>query len=380
MARALSGVFGSPGQHFMRRILRASYGGLYVDEYQDCSGAQHELVLKLARDLPCRLLGDPLQGIFDFNEQPVNWERDVTAAFESLGILETPHRWDRAGTPALGAWLGAVRRQLELGQPVDLKVNLPPGVTFKPANGVADRFLIQANTCRHFACDSKESVIAIHKGSQEYKSKCHTLAKNVGGRFSSIEEIEGKALFAFIQKVQGARTNQNRLKEVLAFAIQCMTAVMGSLPAATQRGEHAYVRENTRNPLVAMAANAYLADPTSNTMADLLTALKAIGEVHIIRADLFNRMMGILRKNALHPKLTLDEAAEKYHAEFRYKGRPIGRKKIIGTTLLVKGLEFDHAIVLDAESLSRKEMYVAFTRGAKSLTIISSSSVLNPDN
>ena len=91
-----------------------------------------------------------------------------------------------------------------------------------------------------------------------------------------------------------------------------------------------------------------------------------------------HRMLGVLRKHALHPQLTLREAAEKYHAEFRYKGRPVGRRKLIGTTLLVKGLEFDHAIVLDAESLSRKELYVALTRGAKSLTVISSAGVLNP--
>lgn len=363
---------------FIRRILRASYAGLYVDEYQDCSAVQHELVLKLARDLPCRLLGDPLQGIFDFNEQPLDWERDVSAKFESLGQLEIPHRWNRAGTPAIGTWLGAVRHQLEQRQPVDLTRDVPPGVVFKPVDDLANLFRIQANTCRYFPCDLQESVIAIHKGSQEYKFKCHALAKNVGGRFSSIEEIEGKALFSFIQKIQGTQTNQKRLKQVLAFASQCMTGVNASLPAATLRGEHAHVRENTHNPLVAMAANAYLADPTSNTMAGLLTALKVIGNVQIIRADLFNRMMGMLRKHSLYPQLTLDQAAEKYQSEFRYKGRPTGRRKLIGTTLLVKGLEFDHAIVLDAESLPRKELYVALTRGAKSLTIISSSPVLNP--
>lgn len=31
---------------FIRRVLRASYGGLYVDEYQDCSRAQHDIVLR----------------------------------------------------------------------------------------------------------------------------------------------------------------------------------------------------------------------------------------------------------------------------------------------------------------------------------------------
>lgn len=363
---------------FIRRIVRASYAGLYVDEYQDCSTAQHDLVLKLARDLPCRLLGDPLQGIFDFDGQPVDWERDVCGTFECLGQMETPHRWVRAGTPAIGSWLRAVRHQLEQRQPLDLAHGAPPGVTFRPVNDAADLVRIQGNTCRYFPCDRQESVIAIHGGSQEFKSRCHALAKNVGGRFSSIEEIEGKALFSFVRKIQSARTNQRRLKEVLAFAGQCMTAVNANLPAATARGEHAEIRENTRNPHMASSANAYLADPSSINMAGLLTALMTIDGVEIIRADLFNRMMGVLRKHALHPQVTLAEAAETYHAEFRHKGRPVGRRRLIGTTLLVKGLEFDHAIVLDAASLSRKELYVALTRGAKSLTIISSSPVLNP--
>jgi len=52
--------------------------------------------------------------------------------------------------------------------------------------------------------------------------------------------------------------------------------------------------------------------------------------------------------------------------------------RLIGTTLLVKGLEFDHGIVLDAASLSRKELYVALTRGTRSLTLVSSQSTLNP--
>jgi len=361
---------------FIRRIVRASYGGLYVDEYQDCSADQHELVLKLARDLPCRLLGDPLQGIFDFNGPPVDWDRDISATLDPLGRLEIPHRWNRAGTPAIGHWLGVVRQQLEQRQPVDLTQGLPHGVSFIPVNDVSDFSRIQANACRNFRCELEESVIAIHKGSEKFK--CHALARNVGGRFSSIEEIEGKALFSFVEKVQRARTNQKKLKEVIKFASQCMTAVKESLSAATLRGEQVQIRGGTRNPSVAKAANACLADLTSDTMAGLLTALRAVGQVRIIRADLFNRVMGILRKQALHPDLSLGEAAEKYHSEFRYRGRPLSRRKLIGTTLLVKGLEFDHAVVLDAASLSRKELYVAITRGAKSLTIISSSSVLTP--
>ena len=108
-------------QGFIRRIIRASYAGIYVDEYQDCSVGQHNLVLKLARDLPCRVLGDPLQGIFDFEGQnPIDWVRDVEGNFERLGILRVPHRWINADAGELGEWLRRAREQLEEGQPVDL--------------------------------------------------------------------------------------------------------------------------------------------------------------------------------------------------------------------------------------------------------------------
>jgi hypothetical protein len=120
------------------------------------------------------------------------------------------------------------------------------------------------------------------------------------------------------------------------------------------------------------------ANASSSNIAAFLTALKDIPDVRVARVDLFNRAIGVLRKHGVHPQLTLAEAAEKYQTEFRHRGRHVGRRKLIGTTLLVKGLEFDHAIVLDAGSLSRKELYVALTRGAKSLTIISSVPVLNP--
>lgn len=364
---------------FIRRIIRASYEGVYVDEYQDCSIAQHGIVLKLARDLPCRILGDPLQGIFDFDGQdPVDWGRDVEGSFESLGTLEVPHRWIRAGARELGTWLQTVRTCLERNEPVDLNANRPAAVTITHADAPS-LFRLQGNACRYLKCDRTHTVIAIHKGSQEYKAKCHTLARNLGGWYSSIEEVEGKDLFSFIAKVERVQNDTDRLKEVVAFAKRCMTCVEQNLPAGTVRGEHVNIRANTRNPEAAHKANACLAAPTSGAIADLLLAIKQTAGVKVVRADLFYRALNALAKHCLHPQLSLTDAAEKYQSEFRYKGRPVRRRRLIGTTLLVKGLEFDHAIVLDAASLSKKELYVALTRGARSLTIVSTRPVLNPE-
>lgn len=365
---------------YIRRIARASYKGLYVDEYQDCSAAQHAIVLKLARELPCRILGDPLQGIFDFEGQnPIDWARDVEGGFERLGALNVPHRWIQAGAGDLGTWLTNVRARLEQGQPVDLNANRPAAVRFVQSNADPQTlFQAQGNTCRYFNCDRAHTVIAIHAGRQEYKAKCHRLSRGLSGRFSSIEEVEGKDLFSFIRKIERARTNAAGLKTAIAFAKTCMTAVEANLPAGTMRAEHVDIRANTRNPGVALKANNYLAAPTSGALAGFLVAMKETAGVEVVRADLFNRALGVIAKHVLHPELSLAEAAETYQGEFRHKGRPVGRRKLIGTTLLVKGLEFDHAIVLDATSLSRKELYVALTRGARSLTVISTNPILNP--
>ena len=365
-------------EQFIRRVLKASYGGVYVDEYQDCSTAQHQLVLRLARDLPCRILGDPLQAIFDFEDEgPVDWDVEIPHNFECLGQLDTPHRWLRAGRPELGAWLGAARSNLEKGRPLDLN-QTADGITIKYANDESDLLFKQGNICRYFTCEQRHRVIAIHKGHQRYKAKCHHLARNIGGRFSSIEEIEGRELFGFIRRFSSAQTNQMQLKVLVALARNCMTSVGNNLPAPTSRGEHTRIRTNTKNPAVALAANKFLADSSTVNMVGFLDSLKALPDVYRIRADLFNRVTGVLKKQLLQPDITLRDAAERYQSEFRHRGRPVGRRRLIGTTLLVKGLEFDHAIVLDAMSLSRRELYVALTRGARSLTIISTAARLDP--
>jgi hypothetical protein len=50
-------------------VLLASYGGCFIDEYQDCTLLQHNVVWRLANLLTTCVFGDPLQAIFDFKNQ-----------------------------------------------------------------------------------------------------------------------------------------------------------------------------------------------------------------------------------------------------------------------------------------------------------------------
>src|SRR3546814_1285181 len=110
-------------------LFRSTYVGVYVDEYQDCSELQHALVCALAEFLPSRILGDPMQAIFDFDEgKPVDWDMSVYPSFGCLGQLEIPWRWEKAGNPRLGAWLKEARKKIEQGQKIDLHGERPPSV------------------------------------------------------------------------------------------------------------------------------------------------------------------------------------------------------------------------------------------------------------
>lgn len=356
-------------KQFIRHVVSATYTGVYVDEYQDCSDSQHSMVCALADVFPCRILGDPLQAIFDFEDgKPVDWNESVYPTFDRLGELDTPWRWKKAEAHELGAWLKEARKRIELGQKIDLVGGLPRSVIrveTDPAFLDAKQYSSLCGQLGH-----NESVIALHGGDPKSKSKTHLLARSMAGRFSSIEEVEGKDLHLFIKKLEAAKTAQAGFLLALDFAKKCFTGVTKALTAGTQRGEVAKLSKTTKHPLVLHAANDYLNNPSSSYLKSFFLALKSNPETSPYRRDLLYRLLNVLKLHIDGEGATLSEAANLYQREMRHTGRPLSHRKLIGTTLLVKGLEYDHAVVLDADSLDAKHLYVAMTRGSKSLTII----------
>jgi len=355
---------------FIRHVVTATYAGVYVDEYQDCSDSQHSLVCSLADFLPCRILGDPMQAIFDFDEgKPVNWDVSVYPTFDCLGQLEIPWRWEKAGASELGVWLREVRKKIEQGQKIDLLGKLPPSVIrvcTDPEYLASKQYASLCNQLNH-----NDSVIALHGGDPQSKNKTHLLARTMAGRFSSIEEVEGKELHSFLKKFESAKTVPAGFLLALEFAKKCFTGVSSVLTAGTKRGEVAKQSKGTKYPLVLHAANDYLKKPTSSHLKSFFLALKANPDISAYRRDLLYRLLNVLRMHTDGEEgTTLSEVAKIYQSEMRHAGRPLSHRKLIGTTLLVKGLEYDHAVILDADALDAKHLYVAITRGSKSLTII----------
>jgi DNA helicase-2/ATP-dependent DNA helicase PcrA len=74
-----------------------------------------------------------------------------------------------------------------------------------------------------------------------------------------------------------------------------------------------------------------------------------------------------------------DQALTELATSIRDRARMTGRyvpKKAVGSTLLFKGLEADVSIILNADTMNARDLYVALTRGTKKLVVCSSEHLL----
>ena len=94
------GMINLLAQDWVGKILKSTYTGIIVDEYQDCTVEQHRIFLKANDFLPVRVFGDPLQGIFSFAGPLVNWN---DLGFEMINIETHPWRWLNSNV-FLGEW------------------------------------------------------------------------------------------------------------------------------------------------------------------------------------------------------------------------------------------------------------------------------------
>lgn len=351
----------------IRKVLAASYGGIYVDEYQDCTVQQHKLVTTFSSIIPTRVLGDPLQGIFDFGDNtPVSWARDVAGTFESLPGPTAPRRW--AGkNEQLGAWLNTIRAALLSGARFDLR---GPTVTFvQLTEGPSP--LQAVGICLEAARKLEGSIVAIHKLPQQ----CHWVANKLKGIYSCVEPIESDDLLKFAESLEDAGGHA-RAAAAIDFAAKCMTAAgpaLKSARAALAKGGMPKGRKiELARPLAALGR---VADSGSLVaVAEALEAMADIPGAAIYRRELLDEGLRALRDHDPAEHASIKDAIWLVRNRTRQRGRRLARCTV-GRTLLIKGLEFDHVIILAADGLQPKDLYVALTRGTRSLTILARSPV-----
>jgi DNA helicase-2/ATP-dependent DNA helicase PcrA len=121
--------------------------------------------------------------------------------------------------------------------------------------------------------------------------------------------------------------------------------------------------------LLAVAQDATESGSDLSALA-FLEAIKRHAGVRVYRREMFHAMCTALRSKASGHVQTLAEGVWMAQNRIRHAGRKFG-KYSVGSTLLVKGLEFDHAVIAETSPFDRKDWYVALTRASRRIRVVS---------
>lgn len=346
------------------KMLKVSYTHLFIDEYQDCLVDQHELVLALAAAVPTAVFGDPLQSLFNFNtNRPVDWGSDVLPNFPAAEIDHRPRRWE-PNHQALGAWLVDIRHNLLNGLPISL--------TSAPVTWVSRSDpRTYVGVC--YSALRLDGTIAVLG---RFRPDCVNAASALKGTYSVMEAIDEKVTMALAKKID-AENGATIAKAVVEFAIACSSGLPSHISVAKRKQLGEGKSFSTTSAELQLAYQAVLrvrSDPTPQTVRTALELLRKLPKVSVHCREAWEEISTSVAV-AGTDGCTVVEALHRT----RNHSRALGRKptaRVVSRPLLVKGLEYDHVIILSPEKYSAQELYVALSRGSKSVTVISDTAAL----
>ncbi|TFW57610.1 DNA helicase UvrD [Bradyrhizobium sp. MOS001] len=349
--------------------LAASFSRLLVDEYQDCTMSQHALAYYSSRALPTCVLGDPLQTVFNFNEKMPEWDGHVCKYFPPSGELSVPWRWKNAGTEVLGRWLLDVRAQLAAGESIDLS-KAPKHVTWVHLDGTEDHER-RLRAARTTAPDDNGRVLII--GDSKSPPSQRRFASQTPGAVT-VESVDLKDFVQFAEKFD--LNAPDALSQLVGFAEDVMTNVGGADMISRLATITAGRAKKPPNE-VEQAAIEFQVNRSYSNAAALLSELSKRPGVRSHRPLVLGACIRALNEADSASLTSLHDAALRAREQNRMGGRSLP-KRGVGSTLTLKGLEAEVAVILDVSQMSASHLYVAMTRGSKSLIICSKSKKLHP--
>ena len=356
----------------IKDILAASYARVIIDEYQDCSVRQHAIARFAAEAVPTCVLGDPMQAIFDFGGDPLaKWDEHVCSFFPVAGQLTIPWRWVKVGAESLGQWLLLVREKLIDGEPIDLRT-APGSVTWVELDGSADhQRRLGAASAKALTPDGRILIM----GDSTDPDSQHRLASQIPGAVA-VEAVDLRDLVSFAKTFD--LSSSKALTQLTSFAQKVMTNTRAS---ALARRVESLARGTARNPAtnLELLALTFFKSPTHPNAVALLLAISGEGGVRKHRPAMLRACVKALQMCDGSPGNTFLDAAARVREQNRLLGRPLPRRAV-GSTLLLKGLEAEVGVILDASALNARNLYVAMTRGSRAVVICSSKPILNPRN
>lgn len=339
-----------------------SYAGVIVDEYQDCTISMHKLITGLKSLLPCRVLGDDLQAVFGFQGEPlVNWSKVKDDFQNDLGILQTPYRWLKANNHKLGQWLLDIRGEFRCEREPDY--NCAPIDRFRVKYADLTSLLVKLTH------EKRGRLCVVSPKTRSLPSGIETAL--VRKKYHVLEPNELSVLRALIIQLSDGSPSK-KAEAALVF----LTRLHGGLSDNDKTffrklllGENQRPRRGDRKLL----CEKHTSGTTPELVFDLLQYAESVSGVSCKLSESASALKciaeGYCERRVDLKTLYADEIRRRKHHNRRNSYR------CIGSTLLVKGLEFDHSIIIRPSEWQRnwgnyRDLYVALTRASGTTTLV----------
>ena len=357
----------------IKDVLTCTYSHLIVDEYQDCTISQHQFIVTLSSMMKTHILGDPLQGIFDFNDQIVNMEspQQMMGFFENIQTLNEPWRWKNSNVQ-LGQDLANIRRELTSTN-TPINISNYRGIQFFQCGDVND--IYNASPTYYFFSqyirnNAPESLLVIVPQKHNVQPFAQRFKMIFGIR--ELEAFDDKWYYELSKQIDSIDSDNNILPLTHNVLLELFPKVVVN-EWINDKHEVKKKRGNIDNDgeFYNELCGLYLTEQKDKLLwTHMLIELFKQKYLRQCKLEKTNAILNAIR-HAYSESISVYDGMKKD----RDKARRVGRRVIgryVGTTLLTKGLEFDTVFVINPNDFSnKKHLYVALTRATKNLIVIS---------
>lgn len=346
--------------------------------------------MTLLGSLPLHLLGDPLQGIYNFGDEPlVDFDKDLTA-FRKFNFLNTPWRW-QSNNERLGRLILSMRNKLEEGKPVELLEHSEFDFYIRDFPQLKEEYKPEAykslfKAIKYFE-QKNQSVLVIYPIHKQENGRMVGLLDDrlklnsyLGQQLKVLDAIDENVYYeAALCAVRVLVGGEAYLKHFHDLLVKLKFNKSGLNNWLDRSGKP----KNKRNPdekrysekLKELFTNLKTRRSPDNLLS-LLTFFASLPKVSKKHPPLYYSLLRALENSTISGQSIHDEMVHVKNCQ-RIRGNRNSRK-CIGTTLLTKGLEFDAVIIWGAHRfIDRKNFYVAISRAKKSLVIYTSDKILS---
>lgn len=358
----------------IKKMLRNSFSGLFVDEYQDCTILQHFMIKELAEIFPTHILGDPLQGIFGFDEEdPLVDLSDSDTMGDFLNNrfeLDKPWRWIIQGKEELAEDLKRIRENLEQTKAPIQDFSLYKSIVFHSV----ERRQLYESTSNVFRSEmnklvySGHNILFIHSNSVNRFSRINYVVM-FSDKIHLLEAIDDLIFYSTAKSIDNWRLNDlNAINNIYNLLIIFFGKsgiekwIKNGLVINKRKLDDVINMDKLKLLIVDYEASLNLI-----YLSNLLEFFHDVLGFKTFYADLYYSINHSIKYASYNSTSVYEEITKQ-----RNITRRVGRKllgKTIGTTLLTKGLECDTVVLLEEEPFDYKNQYVALTRGSKEVIV-----------